>query len=40
MYPDFDPGWLTEGIADYIRWHLYEEKPLDWMFPEILFGKK
>ena len=18
------PGWLTEGIADYIRWYLYE----------------
>lgn len=25
-------GWLTEGIADYIRWGLYEKKPLDW-FP-------
>lgn len=23
-------GWLTEGIADYIRWGLYEEKPLEW----------
>ena len=32
MYPDFDPSWLTEGIADYIRWHLYEEKPIEW-FP-------
>jgi len=25
-------GWLTEGIADYIRWGLYEKKPLEW-FP-------
>ena len=32
MYPNFHPGWLTEGIADYIRWHLFEEKQLDW-FP-------
>ncbi len=21
------PGWVTEGVADYIRWHLYEEQP-------------
>ena len=32
LYPEFDPGWVTEGIADYIRWHLYEKNPLDW-FP-------
>ena len=32
LYPKFEPGWITEGIADYIRWHLYEKKPLDW-FP-------
>ena len=32
LYPEFEPGWITEGIADYIRWHLYEKKPLDW-FP-------
>ena len=32
LYPKFEPGWVTEGIADYIRWHLYEKKPLDW-FP-------
>ena len=25
-------GWLTEGIADYVRWGLYEKKPLEW-FP-------
>ena len=33
FYPEFEPSWVTEGIADYIRWYLYEEKPLDW-FPE------
>ncbi len=32
LYPEFEPGWVTEGIADYIRWHLYEMKPLEW-FP-------
>ena len=21
-----NPGWLVEGLADYIRWHLYEPK--------------
>lgn len=31
-YRDGGVGWLTEGIADYIRWGLYEEKPLEW-FP-------
>ena len=25
-------GWLTEGIADCIRWGLYEKKPMEW-FP-------
>ena len=33
LYPEFEPGWVTEGIADYIRWYLYEQKPLDW-FPQ------
>jgi hypothetical protein len=23
-YPGGSPGWLTEGIADYVRWFLYE----------------
>jgi hypothetical protein len=23
-------GWLTEGIADYLRWAIYEGKPLTW----------
>jgi hypothetical protein len=31
-YPSPNPGWITEGIADYIRWALYERKPLTW-FP-------
>lgn len=31
-YPSPDPGWVTEGIADYIRWAIYEGKPLAW-FP-------
>ncbi|MCM8529175.1 MAG: basic secretory family protein [Lentisphaeraceae bacterium] len=25
-YPGGNPGWLTEGIADYIRWAIYEGK--------------
>ena len=32
LYPVLEPGWATEGIADYIRCYLYEKKPLDW-FP-------
>jgi len=31
-YPDPDPGWITEGIADYLRWAIYEGKPQAW-FP-------
>lgn len=27
-YPKHEPGWITEGIADYIRWAIYEGKPL------------
>jgi len=26
------PGWLIEGIADYLRWAIYEGKPQEW-FP-------
>jgi len=26
------PGWITEGIADYLRWAIYEGKPQSW-FP-------
>jgi len=26
------PWWVTEGIADYIRWAIFEGKPQDW-FP-------
>lgn len=31
-YPSGKPWWLTEGIADYIRWAIYEGKGQDW-FP-------
>ena len=31
-YPKPEPGWITEGIADYIRWAIYEGKPPAW-FP-------
>jgi hypothetical protein len=24
QYPDGEPGWLVEGIADYVRWWRYE----------------
>lgn len=27
------PGWVTEGIADYIRWAIYEGKPQHWFRP-------
>lgn len=23
-YPTYDPVWLVEGIADYVRWFFYE----------------
>lgn len=26
-YPKYDPGWLVEAIADYVRWWLYEPRP-------------
>ena len=25
--PSPNPGWVTEGVADYIRWASYEKKP-------------
>ncbi len=28
------PGWLVEGIADYMRWAIYEGKPQKW-FPPV-----
>lgn len=31
-YPDPQPSWVTEGVADYIRWVVYEAKPQQW-FP-------
>ena len=32
-YPKPQPWWITEGIADYIRWAIYEGKPQKW-FPK------
>lgn len=29
-YGSGGPGWLTEGIADYLRWAIYEGKPQEW----------
>jgi len=31
-YKGGGPGWLVEGIADYLRWAIYEGKSQDW-FP-------
>jgi len=31
-YPSPEPWWVTEGIADYLRWAIYEGKELEW-FP-------
>ncbi len=31
-YPNGQPLWITEGIADYLRWAIYEAKPQAW-FP-------
>lgn len=31
-YPRMEPVWVTEGIADYIRWAIYEGKPQE-QFP-------
>lgn len=31
-YPKGDPWWITEGIADYLRWAIYEGKQQTW-FP-------
>lgn len=30
--PRSGPGWITEGIADYLRYAVYEGRPLEW-FP-------
>ncbi len=32
-YPSGRPSWLIEGIADYLRWGIYEGKPQKW-FPK------
>ena len=29
-YPKKEPEWVTEGIADYVRWAIYEGKPQEW----------
>lgn len=40
-YPSADPWWLTEGIADYLRWGIYEGKPQEWFQrPQIREGYK
>lgn len=31
-YPSGDPGWVTEGVADYLRWAIFDGKPQRW-FP-------
>lgn len=31
-YPPGGPGWVTEGVADYLRWGIFEGKELSW-FP-------
>jgi hypothetical protein len=33
-YPSPNPIWVTEGVADYLRWAIFEGKPLDW-FPMV-----
>lgn len=29
-YPTYRPSWLVEGIADYLRWGIFEGKPQEW----------
>ena len=38
-YPPGGPGWITEGIADYVRWAIYEKKPQAW-FPRPIDARK
>ncbi|MDI9382757.1 MAG: basic secretory protein-like protein [Verrucomicrobiota bacterium] len=33
-YPNAQPIWVTEGIADYLRWAIFEGKPQNW-FPMV-----
>ena len=28
QYPSGNPGWLVEGVTDYIRWYQFEPKPV------------
>lgn len=30
-YPSPEPGWVTEGLADYVRWWRYEKSPQTWI---------
>ena len=40
-YPSPKPTWVTEGIADYIRWAIYEGKEQTWFpFPDEKHGYK
>ena len=40
-YPSGDSMWLTEGIADYIRWGIYEGKEQAWFpRPKVKQGYK
>lgn len=38
-YPPGGPGWVTEGVADYVRWGIFEGKELSWFpRPEVPQG--
>ncbi|HTN02918.1 MAG TPA: basic secretory protein-like protein [Planctomycetaceae bacterium] len=39
-YPDSNPGWLTEGIADYARKQYGPEKQPGWNFPDRLSSQQ
>lgn len=39
-YPDSNPGWLTEGIADYARKRYGPEKQPGWNFPARLTARQ
>lgn len=40
-YPSGNPWWITEGVADYLRWGIYEAKPQSWFpRPKDKFGYK
>ena len=40
-YPSGNPWWITEGVADYLRWGIYDAKPPSWFpRPKDKFGYK